>query len=128
MAVLDWWEIIRDFIMDNASAPIEVGYSSNVFHSTPYASKACTYVTGSGGVVTKCPPVIDCDTIPFEFKLNITDSEIILVEDTSVLDSNAIILKVVIRRSGLIGLILKCYLMFINFFFFLEHDSHFLSS
>lgn len=95
MAVLDWWEIIRDFLVTNAPAPAEVAY---VDHSTSYTSaynpKPCGYVSGSSGVVTKCPTVMDCETIPYEFKLNITDSEIILVEDTSVLDSNAIILKV----------------------------------
>lgn len=32
--------------------------------------------------------------IPFEMKLNITDSEIVFVEDTSQWDTNAVILKV----------------------------------
>lgn len=94
MAVLDWWEIIRDFMMANAAAPAEVRYLESSNHNVSIASKPCTYVTGSSGVVIKCPTVMDCETIPYEFKLNITDSEIILVEDTSVWDSNAIILKV----------------------------------
>ncbi|KAK6626649.1 hypothetical protein RUM44_009125 [Polyplax serrata] len=114
MAVLDWWEIIRDFLVTNAPAPAEVAY---VDHSTSYTSaynpKPCGYVSGSSGVVTKCPTVMDCETIPYEFKLNITDSEIILVEDTSVLDSNAIILKsttVISYRPELLEKPLSCNL------------------
>jgi hypothetical protein len=34
------------------------------------------------------------EEVPFEFKLNITDSEIVVVEDTSQWDTNAVILKV----------------------------------
>ena len=35
------------------------------------------------------------DDIPYELKLNITDSEIVVVEDTSQWDTNAVILKVI---------------------------------
>jgi hypothetical protein len=34
------------------------------------------------------------EEVPFEFKLNITDSEIVVVEETSQWDTNAVILKV----------------------------------
>jgi hypothetical protein len=34
------------------------------------------------------------EEIPYELKLNITDSEIVVVEDTSQWDTNAVILKV----------------------------------
>lgn len=34
------------------------------------------------------------EPVPFELKLNITNSEIVFVEDTSQWDSNAVILKV----------------------------------
>jgi hypothetical protein len=35
------------------------------------------------------------EEVPFEFKLNITDSEIVVVEDTCQWDTNAVILKVI---------------------------------
>lgn len=94
MAVLDWWEIIRDFMMTNAVAPSDICYHDRGEYNTGLVSKPGSYFAGSIGVVTKCPAAADCEVIPYEFKLNITDSEIILIEDTSVLDSNAIILKV----------------------------------
>jgi hypothetical protein len=36
----------------------------------------------------------NAEEIPYELKLNITDSEIVVVEDTSQWDTNAVILKV----------------------------------
>lgn len=46
----------------------------------------------AGGV--KGRPV---EEVPYELKLNITDSEIVVVEDTSQWDTNAVILKVMYK-------------------------------
>lgn len=37
---------------------------------------------------------VESSEVPFELKLNITDSEIVVVEDSSQWDTNAVILKV----------------------------------
>ncbi|XP_044592109.1 vacuolar protein sorting-associated protein 13D isoform X2 [Cotesia glomerata] len=68
-AILDWWEAVRDFLMLNSTEP----------EPSP-------------------APVVDTEdsvtnTSPFELKLNITDSELVIVEDTSLWDTNAVILK-----------------------------------
>lgn len=94
MAVLDWWEIIRDFILTNPEAVPRGETNEIVVQNLNPSYKQASYISGPAGVVTKCPPNAASEVIPYEFKLNITDSEIVLVEDTSVWDSNAIILKV----------------------------------
>lgn len=48
----------------------------------------------STGVMTKHTIIQDQGKIPFELKLNITDSELVVVENTSLWDTNAVILKV----------------------------------
>ncbi|RZF46007.1 hypothetical protein LSTR_LSTR006773 [Laodelphax striatellus] len=68
MAIADWWESVRDFIMENPEMPV---VASTVSHPTPQPN----------------------NNLMFELKLNITDSEIVIVEDTSQWDTNAVILK-----------------------------------
>jgi len=75
MAVLDWWEAVRDFIVQNSEVPV----TKELDVATCAAEKHAA---------------VDNDVTPFEFKLNVTDSEIVLVEDTSLWDTNALILKV----------------------------------
>ncbi|CAG2067582.1 unnamed protein product, partial [Timema podura] len=74
MSILDWWEAIRDFILEPDS-----GHPTNA--GTPEEVSA------------KIPQSSDTEEMSFELKLNITDSEIVVVEDTSQWDSNAVILK-----------------------------------
>lgn len=66
--ILDWLELAQDFILQNEDEPIQL-----------------TVPKG------KALPVNNAGT--FELKLNITDSELVLVESTDRLDSNAVILK-----------------------------------
>ncbi|XP_054285267.1 intermembrane lipid transfer protein VPS13D-like [Macrosteles quadrilineatus] len=70
MAILDWWETARDFILENPVNPWPV--ANNKREEKPANPEA---------------------PLPFEMKLNITNSEIVFVEDTSQWDSNAVILK-----------------------------------
>lgn len=74
MAVFGWWEAARDFIFQN----IDVVGESPTHNST-------AVVKGSN----------KAEDINHEFKLNVTDSELVVVEDTSQWDTNAVILKVV---------------------------------
>jgi vacuolar protein sorting-associated protein 13D len=50
--------------------------------------------TGPGSGVKGQALLNTVEEIPYELKLNITDSEIVVVEDTSQWDTNAVILKV----------------------------------
>lgn len=70
MAIFDWWETVREYIFqDIENQP-----------STPEHESTATNKSE--------------EIMQFDLKLNITDSEIIVVEDASEWDSNAVILKV----------------------------------
>ncbi|KAJ3643178.1 hypothetical protein Zmor_025903 [Zophobas morio] len=69
MAVFDWWESVQKYIFQQIE-----NVSSSPEHQKVVTSKKT-------------------DETPYELKLNITDSEIVVVEDTSQWDSNAVILK-----------------------------------
>lgn len=68
MMILDWLEIARDFILQIDEQP----------EQPPVAHKKEVLMNNSG---------------TFELKLNITDSELVFVERTDRLDTNAVILK-----------------------------------
>lgn len=68
MMILDWLELAQDFILQNEDQPIQL--------TVPRGKSLPTNNAGT-----------------FELKLNITDSELVLVESTDRLDSNAVILK-----------------------------------
>lgn len=71
MGIFDWWDKVRDYIFQD----IENLSSSPEHKSSP----------------TQNPE----ENVQFDLKLNVTDSEVIVVEDASQWDSNAVILKVV---------------------------------
>lgn len=48
----------------------------------------------STGVMTKHALIQEQHKVPFELKLNITDSELVVLENTAVWDTSAVILKV----------------------------------
>ena len=56
----------------------------------------------STGVLTKRAASIEPDPTPFELKLNVTDTEFVVVEDTSAWDTNAVILKVAKNKSEIL--------------------------
>lgn len=67
MAIFEWWEAAREFILQDIS-----NIPSSPVHQTSKKR----------------------ESEAFELKLNITDSEIVVVEDMSQWDTNAVILKV----------------------------------
>lgn len=75
MAIFDWWEKVREFIFQDIE-----NLSSIPEHTAALSSKSE-------------------EKTQFDVKLNITDSEIVLVEDASQWDSNAVILKVTFEKS-----------------------------
>jgi len=76
-AILDWWQAVRDFLLLNSSEPDPIPGSVHV------------------SIVNQETEIIDiaATAVPFELKVNITDSELVIVEDTAILDTNAVILK-----------------------------------
>ncbi|RLU23666.1 hypothetical protein DMN91_003872 [Ooceraea biroi] len=74
-AILDWWEAVRDFVLLNSPEPDPIpGTAQVIVNQEAEATDAAIVV-------------------PFELKINITDSELVIVEDTAMLDTNAVILK-----------------------------------
>lgn len=75
-AILDWWEAVRDFLMLNSIEPepilgiVQINTENNQENENNALS-----------------------VTPFELKINITDSELVIVENTSIRDTNAVILK-----------------------------------
>ena len=47
----------------------------------------------STGVISKRAALVETHRLPVEFKINISDSEVVIIEDTSINDSSAVILK-----------------------------------
>lgn len=72
MAVFDWWESMRQFVLEDSPEP----------KMSPKFSKTSKDIKQNAA-------------LPFELKLNITDSEIVIVENVSQWDTNAVILKVI---------------------------------
>nr|XP_031830525.1 vacuolar protein sorting-associated protein 13D isoform X1 [Nomia melanderi] len=75
-AILDWWEAVRDFLMLNSSEPEPILSISQITAENNQENESNT-----------------ATMIPLELKINIIDSELVIVEDTSVSDTNAVILK-----------------------------------
>ena len=61
--------------------------------STPAPSNRPNPLVVSTGVLTKRISRDDSKEPPFEFCMNLTDSELVVVEDTADRDTNAVILK-----------------------------------
>lgn len=75
-AILDWWEAVRDFLVLNSPEP------------EPVLTSVVQVPTSQDNENNS-----NNSTQLFEFKCNIMDSELVLVEDTSIWDTNAVILK-----------------------------------
>ncbi|XP_076167518.1 vacuolar protein sorting 13D isoform X3 [Ptiloglossa arizonensis] len=75
-AILDWWEAVKDFLILNSPEPEPILGMIRVTTESNQENENNT-----------------SDMIPLELKINITDSELVIVEDTSIRDTNAVILK-----------------------------------
>ncbi|KAM9343202.1 intermembrane lipid transfer protein VPS13D isoform 1-T1 [Pholidichthys leucotaenia] len=99
--IFDWLQLVRDFLQ----TPAEKASSSDSHHqnwssntgadsgSCPGTSGAVMPKTVKSGVVTKRSTVPITQERYLEVKINVTGTEFVVVEDSSCLDSNAIILK-----------------------------------
>ncbi|XP_029665286.1 LOW QUALITY PROTEIN: vacuolar protein sorting-associated protein 13D-like [Formica exsecta] len=75
-AILDWWQAVRDFLLLNSPEPEPLSGTAQMSNVNQEAEIDTATMT-----------------IPFELKVNITDSELVIVEDTAILDTNVVILK-----------------------------------
>ncbi|CAH0718677.1 unnamed protein product, partial [Brenthis ino] len=86
MAILDWWEAANQFIMQPPPPPADPDLQHLEDMSVDSVDGEWGGAGGAGGADT-------ADTSHMEIKLNITDSQLVLVEDASLWDTNAVILK-----------------------------------
>ncbi|XP_037089594.1 LOW QUALITY PROTEIN: vacuolar protein sorting-associated protein 13D-like [Pollicipes pollicipes] len=87
MGVLDWWREVNEFI----SASPEGGFGPAQAAPTAPAPNAGMAV--SAGVVTRRAAVLGQPQQSLELKLNVSDCELVLVENPTLSDSAAVILK-----------------------------------
>lgn len=81
MAILDWLESVRDFLAQNEEPPKDV---IMITLSKPTTN---TNINPNENISSTA------NDVPMELKLNITDSQLVFVENTAQFDSNAVILK-----------------------------------
>ena len=97
MMVLDWWILLLNFISrnaDNPSGPAQTGQpTSQKKQVTRNVELYGEPLYPTAGVVTRRYPVIETTGPVFELKLNITDSEVVMVSDPSRWESSAVILR-----------------------------------
>ena len=96
MCILDWWLSVLNFISkdtDNPSqpSPDETNLEKKEVAKNIKFTEEPLYPTA--GVVTRRNPVIQTCGPVFELKLNITDSELVVLADTSQWESSAVILR-----------------------------------
>ncbi|CAM9137825.1 unnamed protein product [Lampetra planeri] len=93
--IFDWLQLVRDFLqvpVEKQSAAVETSQCCSSNTSTD-STAAVMPKTVKTGVVTKRSTVPVNQDRYLEVKINITGTEFVVVEDSSCLDTNAIILK-----------------------------------
>jgi hypothetical protein len=118
MLIVDWWMEVQAFLSQNIPEPpcfdtagdSDAGVldenlcsAAGIRNVSPLLSRSkqlMSPVTVSAGIVTKRAPVLDIPPTTFELRINVGDCELVAVEDPSVWDSNAVILKVCIISSA----------------------------
>lgn len=110
MLILDWWIEVKSFLTQEIPDPPKLAQQESkeeilrkqlLKHRQRNASpllersrELLRPVTVSIGIVTKRAPVLDIPESSFELKVNVSNCELVVVENASVWDTNAIILKV----------------------------------
>ncbi|XP_063232383.1 intermembrane lipid transfer protein Vps13D [Bacillus rossius redtenbacheri] len=92
MAILDWWEAVKSFVLgvQPCQSVDGDGNGNAASHSEEGASGTDSELPL---VAQAAPPTEPQEVVSIEMNLNITDSEVVVIEDTSQWDSNAVILK-----------------------------------
>ncbi|XP_028160123.1 vacuolar protein sorting-associated protein 13D-like [Ostrinia furnacalis] len=89
MAILDWWEAVNQFIMQPPAPSADPDQAR--FDEAANASRqpSAPHTPGARGAAGAA----GAGEAQMELKLNVTDSQLVLVEDASVWDTNAVILR-----------------------------------
>jgi vacuolar protein sorting-associated protein 13D len=103
MGIFDWWLAVLEFISTSAENPLPVAAAPAAAATQGEAevkTRARTKVFlqeeplyPSAGVISRRAPIVESKGPVFELKLNITDSEFIIVADSSQSDSSTVILR-----------------------------------
>jgi vacuolar protein sorting-associated protein 13D len=91
MVILEWWMEVRHFLTQEIPRPPGLNIIDN--EATLFFERNKNVSTG---IVTRRAPVLDVPDSIFELKINISNCELVVVEKTSIWDTNALILKVFI--------------------------------
>ncbi|KAK3098591.1 hypothetical protein FSP39_021054 [Pinctada imbricata] len=104
MCIFDWLLTVQEFIMTGPDNPfkqdqediaeaVDSGTQQDTESIGSNGSRTTSPVTISSGIMTKRGPIVEEVETPFEMKLNVSDTEFVVVEDSRSLDTNAVILK-----------------------------------
>ncbi|KAL3882451.1 hypothetical protein ACJMK2_028789, partial [Sinanodonta woodiana] len=100
MCIFDWLLLVHKFLMTNAENPFHEGMQNQAAYSHQTSmqfeggySRTHSPLTTSGGIVTKRGPVVEQTEVPFELKLNVTETQFVVVENMASSDTNAVVLK-----------------------------------
>ncbi|CAG0881810.1 unnamed protein product, partial [Cyprideis torosa] len=93
VGVLDFWKSFLDFWASKVPDPQTNDFSQKETTGAPASPPIAVEITA--GVVSKRAPQLMVSQPPTELKINITRSELVLLEDCSAYDSNAAILKTI---------------------------------
>ena len=99
MCILDWWLAVLNFISKDSENPRHSAADDDdatndkqeMIMKNVELTEEPLYPTA--GVISRRNPVIESSGPVFELKLNITDSEVVVVADTSQWESSAVILR-----------------------------------
>lgn len=95
MAVFDWWDLARSFILQDINTTTLSSPTHRTSHPTPpnTSSPVDGFSNSNFLQSSKLQRSQASSHVPFELKVNITDSELVVIEDITQADSNAVILK-----------------------------------
>ncbi|KAK7503179.1 hypothetical protein BaRGS_00005444, partial [Batillaria attramentaria] len=101
MCIFDWLLSVQEFLMTEPENPFTGEAAPGIeklqrqFPPHPARSNSRTQspLTVSRGIVTKRGPLAEEVKVPFELRLNVSDTQFIMVENCTTLDTNAVILK-----------------------------------
>ncbi|KAI8500255.1 Vacuolar protein sorting-associated protein 13D [Branchiostoma belcheri] len=117
MVVFDWLSAVKDFLLTDHQEQGEEPHTTDDFH--PPSPQPPQPVNVTQGVVTKRGPPPKPEPSMTEIKLNVTQTEFVVVESTASWDTNAIILKstaVLTYRPQMIARPVSCSLQSLEVF------------
>ncbi|XP_041352246.1 vacuolar protein sorting-associated protein 13D-like isoform X2 [Gigantopelta aegis] len=101
MCIFDWLLSMQEFLLTDAENPFEAEEQEKNVHQEPRVRHSSGTSLGrtqsplnvTRGIVTKRGPFVEQVNVPFELRLNINDTQFVVVEDAASLDTSAVILK-----------------------------------